>query len=135
MQVYTVHRPPFAGRDAEPLLLREGFCWPAALFSVIWALAHRMWWTAFGLLVAALALEAALAATGLDQGAGFAVFCGYAVIAGLFGNDWRRAALDRAGWRFDGVVAAAGADAALRRLVDLGGDGWTGAAPPSRPLA
>ena len=122
MQVYTVHHPPFPAYGSEPVLVPEGFCWPAALFSVLWALWHRLWWTACGLLVVAAALEAALAFSGLDATTELAVALGYAAVVGFHANDWRRAALERAGWRFAAVVAAADEDAARRRYFDLGGD-------------
>jgi uncharacterized membrane protein YeiB len=123
VQVYTVHRPPIAARNAEPLLLREGFNCAAALFTVFWALSHRLWWTALGLLVAAAALQVGLDALGADEATALAFMPGYMAIVGFFANDWRRAALDRDGWRFDGVIAASGMDAALRRYADLGGGG------------
>lgn len=129
MKVYTVHEPPFSTSRREPVLLREGFCWPAALFNVFWALFHRMWWTAFGLLVAGAALEALIALAGLDETTRLAALIGFAMIVGFFANDWRRAAMERAGWRLAGVVAAPGPDAALRRYVDLGGDAAFEASP------
>jgi hypothetical protein len=134
MQVYTVHVFPglYGPRRRDPVVLREGFCWPAAIFSVFWALAHRLWWTAFGLLVAAAALEVLVALAGLDQTTRLAVFAGYAAIVGFFANDWRRAALERDGWRFAGVIAAPGEDAALRRYFDLAGDAATAPPPAAR---
>jgi hypothetical protein len=122
LKIYTVHRPPFsAGRHAEPLLLREGFNFAAAIFGPFWALANRLWWTAFGLLVAGLALQTLLAWVDPGPAVALAVALGYAAIVGYMANDWRRMAIERDGWDFDGVVAAPGADAALRRLVDLAG--------------
>ena len=58
MRVYTVHILP--GADAledAPLLVREGFCWPAAIFTVFWALWHRMWLVAGLLFIAGLVPE------------------------------------------------------------------------------
>ena len=116
-----MHEPPFSARRCEPVLLREGFCWPAAIFTVFWALFHRMWWTALGLLVAGAALEAAIAFAGADETTRLAAAIGFAAIVGFFANDWRRAVLEQAGGRAAGIVAAPGPEAALRRYVDLGG--------------
>jgi hypothetical protein len=63
MRVYTVHIHP-RRRDADGLgdrdvvLVKEGFCWPALFFSVIWAIWKGLWLVAllFLLLQAALNL-------------------------------------------------------------------------------
>ncbi len=120
MRIYTVHRPA-AGVRGEVVLIKEGLCWPAALFGALWALWHRLWWPALALTAAALALELAVELVGLGPLGGAAVSLGYAAIVGYLANDWRRAALARRLYRFDRVIAAGDADTALRRYVDLYG--------------
>ena len=125
MKVFTVHRretvPPPGGaaaRGGEPVLVKEGFAWFAALFGPLWALAHRMW---------SWALVTALA------NAGFAVLVQYApmhpaveaalsvalfVLIGAHANDARRRSLAARGYRQVAVVAAPDSDSALLRYLD-----------------
>jgi len=127
VRVYTVHTLPGADALQEaPLLVREGFCWPAAVFTVFWALWRRMWLAAF-LLVLAGVLPSALELVGANPPVVLAASAGIFLVAGFSGNDWLRARLRRQGYRFDGVVAAAEEDAALRRWYDLN--------PPDRALS
>jgi hypothetical protein len=120
MRVYTVHTSP---RSAEPdrdaVLVKEGFCWPAFFFSVLWALGHRMWFTAIGFLLAVVVAEAVTLLLGLDPMTDFALGLGVAAGIGYVANDCRRWALARRGFVAAGIVAAAGTDAALRRWFDL----------------
>ena len=67
MRIYTVHESPFwalaekAVPGADVVLIAEGFCWPAALFTVLWAAWHRLWLVALAILGAGAALDAASA--------------------------------------------------------------------------
>ena len=40
---------PRKGAAGDFVLVKEGFCWPALLFGPLWALYHRMWVVAAGL--------------------------------------------------------------------------------------
>jgi hypothetical protein len=107
LKIYTVHlRAWSAAPDRDAVLVREGFCWPAFVFGVFWALGHRMWFAAALLLAATLGL-AALADL-FDPGAGIIEAVGLATSlwVGFEANDWRRAALRRGGYVESGVVAA-----------------------------
>ena len=120
MRIYTVHPPPsFADPDAEPLLVKEGFCWPAMFFTVLWAVGHRMWVVAAILFAAGSAIWFAMEALGLLLMSRAAVTLGFLVLVGFHGNDWRRRALARRDYAEAGVVAAPRAEAALRRFIDL----------------
>ena len=120
MRIYTVHPPPsFADPDAEPLLVKEGFCWPAMVFTVLWAVWQRLWVAAACLLGAWGAIVFARLALGLDLLSLAAVTLGFLVLVGFHGNDWRRRALARRDYAEAGVVAAPRAEAALRRFIDL----------------
>ena len=119
MRVYTYHeRPGSSALLDEPILIREGFSWAAAFFSVFWTLWHRLWLAAAYLLVAVLALEAALALSGADPLVRVATTAGLAAIIGYCANDWRRAKLRRQGFGLAGVVTARSMDAARRRWFD-----------------
>ena len=108
LKLYTVHlRTWSAAPDRDAVLVREGFCWAAFFFSVPWALWHRMWFAAAGLLALALGLavlDDLLAPGGFaSEAIGLAV----SAIVGFEANDWRRDALRRRGFAEAGIVAAA----------------------------
>lgn len=120
MRVYTLHHP--AGADAlkdDPVLIREGFNWPAALFTSLWALWGGMWLVALLLFMAATGLQIALELAGADRSVQLVAGIGLSAIVGFCANDWRRAKLRRRGYRLQGIVAAADMDSARRRWFDL----------------
>ncbi len=123
MRIWTVHSPPAAippasGDEARfgpgplPVLVREGFAWPALFLGPFWLLWHREWLALLGWLV--LALLAGLLPGGLAPWAGL----GLQFLLAASAHDLRRWTLARHGWRLDGVVAARDEDAALVRLLD-----------------
>lgn len=119
MKVYSVHlRPGALSPDRDALAIREGFCWPAALFGPLWALAHRMWFAAAGLLGATILLGLAVDWLQPDPATALAFIVGLMAIVGFGANDWRRAALAARGWRHEGLSAANSGDAALHRYFD-----------------
>lgn len=119
MRLYTVH---LSGRatspDRDAVLVREGFCWPACLFTVFWALWHRMWLVALMLVLAGAGLNIGLKALGFDSLSQAAVMLGYLVLVGYGANDWRRRALERSGLVEVGVVVGDRREAAERRYFD-----------------
>lgn len=118
MRVYTVHVPPFPHRESDPVLIKEGFCWPAFLFGPLWMLIHRLWLAFAVLVVITLILGVAADAFGLGQVPQAIVLLAIAVLVGAHGNDMRRHALVRRGYRDGGVVAARNYDEALTRYID-----------------
>ncbi len=80
---------------------------------------------------------AVLAVTGYVLGLNLAgqviVSLAFMIWVGMEGNDWRRHALARRGWRDGGVIAADSADAAMRRYWDLAAVTSRGPAPASPP--
>lgn len=133
MHIYTAHvRSGPTGTEADLALVREGFCWPAALFPLIWALWHRMWIVGLLLAAAALAAGAALQAWPLGDDAVLLGSVTAAVLLGLLGNDLRRWSLGRAGWQEAGVVGGSDRDAAAHRLFDANPDLLTSPPPVAR---
>jgi hypothetical protein len=113
LKLYTVHlRTWSAAPDREAVLVREGFCWPAFFFSVLWALWHRMWFAAAGLLALTLGLAVLDDLLALDGFAAEAIGLAAALLVGFEANDWRRDALRRRGYAEAGVVAAPDREAA-----------------------
>ncbi len=120
MRIYTIHLPSrFGPANADPVIVKEGFNWAAAIFTALWALWHRMWLVATALLVASAAIGAGAAALGLGPESRAVLMVGYAILVGFHANDWRRWSLERRDYDDAGIVAAPRADAALRRFGDL----------------
>jgi urea transporter len=107
MRFYTVHLRP----DEEPVLLREGFSFGAAIFGPIWLFFHGAWLA--GLLV--LVIDALIA---LLPGA-FGVIGALTSVwlLGLFGQDLRRWNLTLNGYSTPHVIAARDIVAAEARLL------------------
>lgn len=132
MRVYTVHLQRHAlSPDRNAVVIGESFCWPAFLAAPLWALAHRMWFTALGVLAAYFLLVLAAGIAGLDQVTTTALVAGAAAIVGFCANDWRRTSLVSRGWHLAGLAAAADRDTALRRFIDLHPDALN--PPPPTP--
>jgi hypothetical protein len=140
LRVYTVHRPPapttrWDARDPlpelVPELVKEGFCWPAFVFGLAWTLYHRLWIASAILFALIAGLGVVFEQLRLGQLSLSLISFAIAVLVGLLGNDWRRAALRRRGYSEDGVVTAANLETALRRYLDL--QAIAGAAPRVAP--
>ncbi len=120
MRVYTIHlRPRSAAPDRDAVLVKEGFSWPAFFFGPLWALAHGMWLAAIAFFAIEVVADLACQFAGLHPLGATAVGLGVAIAIGMVGNDLHRRTLARRGWRAEGLVAAAGHDAALRRWFDI----------------
>jgi len=132
MRVYTAHiRVGSAAPDEDAVLVKEGFCWPAFLFTLLWALFHRLWWVLLGLFVVGLALSLALEALALHPLIEGAAMLGYQLIIGYVANDLRRWTLARRGFEQVAVVAAPDRAAAEQRFFAARFDesgAWGGAA-------
>lgn len=121
MRVYTVHVDPVSPADDRgAVLVREAFCWPAALFTVFWALYHRLWGVAVALLAAGAALGGGMVWLGLDAASQVVVEIGFMAIVGGNANDWRRRRLERRGYVAFGVVTGRNGTSAEQRLFDRG---------------
>ena len=133
MRIYTVFTPtqiaeggPGAGGDpgagsnptADAEAVKEGFCWPAFMLSIFWALWHRLWLAALIFFAANLGLGAALALSGADPLTSAAASLGLAAIIGWTANDLRRAKLSAQGFAERAPVIAATGEAAIRRYFE-----------------
>jgi hypothetical protein len=96
---YTAHLRPFA-RDVDrgAVFVKDGFSWAAFVFLPLWALYHRLWWVAFGIVVAFAGLAIATDMLLLDPFTDALIGLGLALIVGYEANDWRRADLYSRGW-------------------------------------
>lgn len=120
MRCFTVHRRD-TGLFTEPdaVLVKEGFCWPAFFFTVLWALWQRMWLVAFLILVVQVAAGVLSTWLGLVESAQYALTLGIMLIVGYGANDWRRHSLARRRYEETGVVCAGDRDEAELRMLQL----------------
>lgn len=119
MRVFTIHtRRSGLNPDRDIVVVKEGFCWPAFFFSVVWALWCRLWLVAVGLFVAEAVTGGIMAWLGANAVSRAIVSIGLALIIGVIGNDLRRWTLERRGFIESDIVAAADRDAAERRFFD-----------------
>ena len=121
MLTCTVHEPPDTPADridrAEGLVfVKDGFSWPAALFTPIWLIAYRLWWPLLGY-VAASALLAWLAGA-LASGWTTLATLALHLLIGFEADTLRRWRLGRRGWRTLGTVTGRTAAECERRFFD-----------------
>jgi hypothetical protein len=106
-----------AGPEEDPVLVREGFAWLAALLGPVWALWHRLWGLA-ALILAAELLVAALVELARAPALEIAGALVLALLVGHAANDWRRASLSRRGAPAIAIVAAPDSEAAMLRYLE-----------------
>lgn len=114
MRIFTVHELPGAPLDgAGIVLVKEGFSFPAFVFSWAWLLWHRLW-IALGLWFGFVAVTSL--AVQMLFGAEIATLCSLALQLwlGFEANDIRRWTMERKGYRLAGIVAGASLEEAER---------------------
>ncbi|NJO23527.1 MAG: DUF2628 domain-containing protein [Sphingomonadales bacterium] len=109
MTAYTVHEPPTPPADlldrAESLVfVREGFSWPAFLFTPIWLIANRLWLALVAYLAIVGGAQLLLYLAGIHGPWITWVFLGVHFLIGLESSTAHRWTLDRNGWRTIGSV-------------------------------
>jgi hypothetical protein len=109
------------GEPEEIVLVKEGICWPAAAFTVVWALWHRLWAFAICLLAVGTALGVVIASLEPDLARDAVLIISALVFVGNFANDARRRTLATRGYEFVGVVLGRSADGAQLRYLTDGG--------------
>ena len=118
MRVYTVHACSNGSEQRDLILVKEGFCWPACLFDVFWALYHRAW-QMFLILIAVLCVFEGLGHWKVVSGPVlFLAIVGWRILVGFHANDWRRSLLERRGFNTLSVVTGADSVSALQRFLD-----------------
>ena len=133
MRFYTVHLPARdeGGEDGalgRAVFVREGFNWLAFFFAPFWALAEGLWLAAIVLIGSLAAIVVVPHVLGLGALLPVIFGLGYGVLAGMSGNDLRRAGLAVRGYRLVEVVAAPSRAQALIRYAEA-----TMPAPMPRP--
>ena len=101
----------------EIVAVKEGFCWPAFLFSLVWATFHRLWLFAFSLMGLCSVTFFTLYQQGAEPSFNLIVCFGIFVLFGYHANDFRRFKLRRAGYLERGIILAPTVDAAVQRYL------------------
>src|SRR5687767_9386244 len=119
LHVYTVHTKPGSASEAEDVqLVREGFSWGALLFTLLWALYHRLWLSAAAIF-GALGVLYAVEESGLFSALGMALLqLAMQVVIGFHGNDWRRSGLKKRGYLTTDIVTGENQLRAQRRFFE-----------------
>jgi Protein of unknown function (DUF2628) len=134
MSSYTVYQPPPGVAAAEPhrfVFVRDGFSWPAFLFTPLWMLWHRLWLVLAIYLVISAALDAGLRALGASLFTLVLVGLLISLLVGLEAASLRRFKLARRHWRNIGVVTGDDLEDAERRFFDV----WIRQGPVRRPAS
>ena len=119
MRVYTVHENPVYVDDRRIVLVKEGFCWPAFFFTIVWAVYRRVW-LGLGVYIAGLFVMAALEASfASDAGIIYLLNFAFALYVAAEANDWRRRSLVKRGYKEVAVVIAEALEDAERRYFEM----------------
>jgi hypothetical protein len=108
------------------LAVKRGFCWEAALFTIFWAFAKRLWLAGFAALAIDLIL---LGVTGLSEftrellgNCGLGLLFG--ALFGFKGNEWLSKVLAERGWTRVATVQANNCTEAVAKVREQAGV-WT----------
>ncbi|MGQ0484708.1 MAG: DUF2628 domain-containing protein [Hyphomicrobiales bacterium] len=115
MAIFSVHNRPAARLD-DAIFVKDGFAWPAVVFTLLWTLWHRMWIVA-AIVFSATAAVAALASwLGLGDAPVNLASLAVGLILGFEGNDLRRRSLARQGYEELGLAPGRDLDEAELRF-------------------
>ena len=129
MRLYTLHLPAIKPGSvsqhgdrlhrqmADMVPIKDGFCWPAFFFSLLWSLWHRLWLVFMGLVVTNVAVSILLFHSGANEEVAIVIFIGIALLLGFMGNDLRRAKLEWRGFAERGIVLARTTEAAVQQYL------------------
>jgi len=119
MRLYSVFlRDHGRANDENLLLVKEGFSWPAFVFTFVWALWSRMWWPAIVIFSVIVLSGWGAIQLGLGETIETVISVSLGVGLGLVGNDIRRWSLERQGYQEVALVTGKNTEDAMRRFLD-----------------
>ncbi|MBO6518795.1 MAG: DUF2628 domain-containing protein [Rhodospirillales bacterium] len=119
MRLYSVYLRDHGRMPAEDLVLvKEGFSWPAFVFTFVWALWTRMWLPAIVMFTVIALVGFGLRELHVGEDMEGLASLLMALAIGLVGNDLRRWWLDQKGFREVAVVSGKNLEDATRRFLD-----------------
>ncbi len=104
MPLFEVLTPRDSTDPLETVLIRDRFCWSAALVPPLWALIHGLWLEAFGWFVGLVLIVVSGQFFGTEAATWLYIL--FALWIGFAAADLRRAALKREGYVLSGVRIA-----------------------------
>jgi hypothetical protein len=104
---YKIFKHPSGATEA----VKQGWSWPAFLFSFIWAMVKKMWAIGIGLFILSL-IFISMVGTGADLIINIISII-VSVVFGMYGNSWREKNLDSRGYEVQGTVTAANPEEAI----------------------
>ena len=120
------------------VFVKEGFCWPALFFPIIWMLYHRMWLVTGGYLLASVVVTLGSQALLAEPAYGQIVMLGFSLLIAWEANELRRWHLREKGFVHRATIAAENLPQAEQRYFSnrrpgaASGDPGA-AAPPDGP--
>lgn len=130
MRLYTVHQNPDPLSGNDLVFVKEGFCWPALFFPLLWPLWHRLWLVVLLVIAVSVAVDAVTMELGWPD-AMVAIFTlAFAWLFAAEANDLRRWTLRRHGWRELAVASGRNLAEAEQRFFTLHALTPTGAVVP-----
>ena len=133
MRFHTIHSPVktlgaheqdekhFFHWTDDIVAVKEGFCWPAFLFSLVWATFHQLWLFAFSLVGFCSVTFIALYQLGANPNFNLIVCFSIFTLFGHLANDFRRFKLRKAGYLERGIIMAPTVGAAVQRYLRTSG--------------
>ena len=128
MKLYTVLEAP-DGKTDRVAFIREGISWAALVFTVFWALWHRMWVVAAVLFAAWIGIMLAVSSGLITPVLAPFVELAFSLIFALEARRLQVMSLERAGFRRAGLIQASSLEAA--ELAYFGSRAPS--APPAAP--
>ena len=133
MLIYSVYiRRHGFDLDKDVVLVKEGFSWPALALGALWALWHRHWFIAAGLLVIPFVIGDVTGLIGANLLVQATLNVGWAVLVGMMANDIRCALLARAGFVEAGLAVGRNLDEALFEYLSGVNDATTRQGPTNQ---
>lgn len=111
MALFNILEAP-DGQPERVAFIREGFSWGALIFTVLWALFHRMWVVAALLFVIFTAVAVAEVRDLIGPELGAAINFAIALLFGFEARRLQSLSLERAGFRPTGLIEATSLEAA-----------------------
>ncbi len=109
---YKIFKHPSGDIEA----VKQGWSWPAFLFTFIWAMVKKIWGIGIGVLILFLIFLSMLG-TGADLFVNIISFV-VSIIFGVYGNSWRENNLDSRGYQMKDTVTAATPEDAIAQFMN-----------------
>jgi hypothetical protein len=119
---FVVYEPPHPPADrleraTNLVFVKDGFSWPAALFTPLWLLGHRLWWPLLGYLAAVGLVTQATPVVALQRSWVSLALAGLSFLIGLEAAPLRMWSLSRRGFSILGPATGRTTAECERRFI------------------